>query len=59
MQQIANSTGETVDLAILQNGQMLFVDQIVGSQRLQDGLQHRRAFPADDHGQRQGRACLP
>ena len=45
MQQIANSTGETVDLAVLQNGQMLFVDQIVGSQRLRTVSSIGERFP--------------
>ncbi|MDJ0638659.1 MAG: IclR family transcriptional regulator [Paracoccaceae bacterium] len=45
MQQIANSTGETVDLAVLQNGHMLFVDQIVGSQRLRTVSSIGERFP--------------
>ena len=34
MRRISESTGETVDLAILDGDKMLFIDQIVGSQRL-------------------------
>ena len=34
MKRISESTGETVDLAVLDGNTMLFIDQIVGSQRL-------------------------
>ena len=34
MRRISESTGETVDLAVLDGNKMLFIDQIVGSQRL-------------------------
>ena len=34
MTRIADQTGETVDLAVLRDGKMLFVDQIVGRHRL-------------------------
>ena len=34
MKRISESTGETVDLAVLDGNSMLFIDQIVGSQRL-------------------------
>ena len=34
MQRVAEQTGETVDLAVLDGPEMLFVDQVVGGQRL-------------------------
>jgi len=45
MQQIAKATGETVDLAVLRGGQMLFVDQIVGTQRLRAVSSIGERFP--------------
>ncbi len=45
MQRIARETGETVDLAVLQRGQMLFIDQIVGSQRLRTVSSIGESFP--------------
>ncbi len=45
MQKIAAETGETVDLAIMDGGRMLFVDQIVGSQRLRTVSRIGETFP--------------
>ncbi|MDJ0629107.1 MAG: IclR family transcriptional regulator [Rhodobacter sp.] len=45
MQGIAEATGETVDLAVLDGGKMLFVDQIVGRQRLRTVSSIGERFP--------------
>lgn len=45
MKRIAKETGETVDLAILEAGKMLFIDQIVGSQRLRTVSSIGESFP--------------
>ena len=45
MQKIADETGETVDLAVLRDGRMLFVDQIVGRQRLRTVSSIGETFP--------------
>ena len=45
MQQIADETGETVDLAVLKSGQMLFIDQIIGSHRLRTVSSIGDTFP--------------
>lgn len=45
MHDISEATGETVDLAMLDGGKMLFVDQIVGSQRLRTVSSIGEAFP--------------
>ncbi len=45
MQRIADDTGETVDLAILDGRKMLFIDQIVGSQRLRTVSSIGERFP--------------
>ena len=45
MQAIADETGETVDLAILEGSAMLFIDQIVGSQRLRTVSSIGESFP--------------
>ncbi len=45
MHAIAKETGETVDLAILEAGQMLFIDQVVGSQRLRTVSSIGERFP--------------
>ncbi len=42
---IAEETGETVDLAVLRNGQMLFVDQVVGRHRLRTVSSIGETFP--------------
>ena len=45
MQQISDATGETVDLAMLEGNKMLFIDQIVGTQRLRTVSSIGEAFP--------------
>ncbi|MEO1788276.1 MAG: IclR family transcriptional regulator [Pseudomonadota bacterium] len=45
MRQISEATGETVDLAILRDGRMLFVDQIVGRHRLRTVSSIGETFP--------------
>ena len=45
MKSISEDTGETVDLAILEGSQMLFVDQIVGSHRLRTVSSIGETFP--------------
>lgn len=44
-QKIADAPGETVDLAVLRNGKMLFVDQIEGRQRLRTVSSIGETFP--------------
>ena len=45
MQRIADETGETVDLAIMDGSKMLFVDQIVGRHRLRTVSSIGESFP--------------
>lgn len=45
MRSIAEETGETVDLAILDGRKMLFIDQVVGSHRLRTVSSIGEAFP--------------
>jgi DNA-binding IclR family transcriptional regulator len=45
MRRIADETGETVDLAILDGDKMLFIDQIVGPQRLRTVSSIGETFP--------------
>lgn len=45
MQALADKTGETVDLAVLRNQKMLFVDQIVGQHRLRTVSSIGESFP--------------
>lgn len=45
MQEISSSTTETVDLAVLKTDKMLFIDQIVGSQRLRTVSSIGEVFP--------------
>ncbi|MEM8632236.1 MAG: IclR family transcriptional regulator [Pseudomonadota bacterium] len=45
MKAIAEETGETVDLAVLDGSQMLFVDQVVGTQRLRTVSNIGERFP--------------
>ena len=45
MQNLSDRTGETVDLAILQGNQMLFIDQVVGSHRLRTVSSIGETFP--------------
>ena len=42
---LAEETGETVDLAVLRGGEMLFVDQVVGRQRLRTVSSIGETFP--------------
>ncbi len=45
MRNICEETGETVDLAILENRKMLFIDQVVSSHRLRTVSSIGEAFP--------------
>lgn len=45
MKRISEETGETVDLAILDGSQMLFIDQIEGTQRLRTVSSIGESFP--------------
>ena len=45
MKRISEETGETVDLAVLDGNKMLFIDQIVGSQRLRAVSRIGETFP--------------
>ena len=45
MKRISDETGETVDLAVLDGDKMLFIDQIVGSQRLRAVSRIGETFP--------------
>lgn len=45
LQRIAKETGETVDLAVLDGSKMLFIDQVVGSQRLRTVSSIGERFP--------------
>ncbi len=45
MKRISDETGETVDLAVLDGNKMLFIDQIVGSQRLRAVSRIGETFP--------------
>jgi len=45
LQRIAKETGETVDLAVLNGNKMLFIDQVVGSQRLRTVSSIGEKFP--------------
>ncbi len=45
LRDIANRTGETVDLAVLKRGRMHFIDQIVGSHRLRTVSSIGDSFP--------------
>jgi DNA-binding IclR family transcriptional regulator len=45
MEHLAQSTGETVDLAVLQGGKMLFLEQIEGQHRLRTVSRIGDAFP--------------
>ena len=45
MKKISVTTGETVDLAVVEGGRMLFIDQIVGSQRLRAVSSIGETFP--------------
>ena len=45
MKEISDETGETVDLAVLDGDKMLFIDQVVGSQRLRAVSRIGETFP--------------
>ncbi len=45
LQRIAKETGETVDLAVLDGNKMLFIDQVVGGQRLRTVSSIGERFP--------------
>lgn len=45
MKKISDETGETVDLAVLDGDKMLFIDQVVGSQRLRAVSRIGETFP--------------
>ncbi len=45
MKSLSEATGETVDLAILENGKMLFIAQVEGSQRLRTVSKINDRFP--------------
>lgn len=46
MERMARAVGETVDLAVLQHGQVRFVDQVVGNQRLRTEVVVGELYPA-------------
>ncbi|GGX65911.1 transcriptional regulator [Tateyamaria omphalii] len=56
MEQLSDETGETVDLAVLEGAQMLFVDQIEGSHRLRTVSRIGEYFPLTTTAN--GRAAL-
>jgi DNA-binding IclR family transcriptional regulator len=56
LQSLASQTGETVDLAVLRGGQMIFIDQVAGTQRLRAVSSVGDAFPLTDTAN--GKACL-
>ena len=45
MKRLSDDTGETVDLAVLEEGHMRFIDQVEGSQRLRTVSKIGEAFP--------------
>ena len=53
---LSRATGETVDLAILRGNHLLFVDQVVGQQRLRAVSAVGEAFPLTNTAN--GKACL-
>lgn len=60
MEQLAEETGETVDLAILEGAHMLFIDQIEGSQRLRTVSRIGETFPLTITANgRAALACMP
>ena len=59
MQQISDATGETVDLAVLRDGRMHFLDQIEGRQRLRTVSSIGESFPlANTANGKAALACL-
>ncbi|MEX0370137.1 MAG: IclR family transcriptional regulator [Tateyamaria sp.] len=60
MEQLAEDTGETVDLAILEGAHMLFIDQIEGSHRLRTVSRIGETFPLTTTANgRAALACMP
>jgi DNA-binding IclR family transcriptional regulator len=53
---LSDATGETVDLAVLKNDHLIFIDQVVGSQRLRAVSAVGETFPL--HSTANGKACL-
>ncbi len=53
---LSDATGETVDLAVLKKDRLVFVDQVVGSQRLRAVSAVGETFPL--HSTANGKACL-
>jgi len=59
LESIAKETGETVDLAVLRGDKMLFIDQVVGSQRLRTVSSIGETFPlASTANGKAALACL-
>jgi len=56
LKKLASITGETVDLSVLRNGRMIFLDQIVGLHRLRTISSVGETFPLTTTAN--GRACL-
>ncbi|MEW6435608.1 MAG: IclR family transcriptional regulator [Pseudomonadota bacterium] len=56
LQDLSNETEETVDLAVLRNDKMIFIDQIPGKQRLRAVSSIGEAFPLTTPAN--GKACL-
>lgn len=56
LETLARETGETVDLSVLRDGQMVFIDQVPGSQRLRAISAVGEVFPLATTAN--GRACL-
>lgn len=56
LSEVARVTGETTDLAVLRNGQMIFLDQVPGRHRLRTVSSKGEAFPLTVTAN--GRACL-
>ena len=56
LQSLAAETGETVDLAVLRGGRLVFIDQVAGTQRLRAVSSVGDAFPLTDTAN--GKACL-
>lgn len=60
MERLSAETGETVDLAVLEGSQMLFVDQIEGSHRLRTVSHIGERFPLTTTANgRAALACMP
>ena len=57
MKDLSNEIGETIDLAMLDAGEALFVDQFVAVRGLRVVAHMGARLPAALHRQRQGAAC--